>query len=82
MSDNRVRDDLITALPWLVGRGSGNGAAGRPFPTIPAPSVQEKAKELPHARPALPELPHAEEAPASLPRNDAGRGFKGGEEEC
>ena len=77
MSDSKVRDDFITPLPWLVAAVSGNGAAGRPFPTLP--DVSAKPKELPHAEPPLTQLPHAEEPPASLPRKKSGSGLKGGE---
>ncbi len=75
-----ARGDIIVALPGLVSRKTGDGAAGRPFPTLPDAGV--KPPQLPHAEPALPELPHAQEPAASLPRAPDATGLKGGEEEC
>lgn len=82
--DRRGRDKPHIPLPWLVSPNSGDGAAGRPFPTMPP--TPEKSKELPHA-PAQPgTLPHAPpklgELPRAEPVHESLNGLKGGEDEC
>ena len=41
----KPRDNVNLPLSWVVAQRSTNGAAGRPFPTLPV--AQEKPKELP-----------------------------------
>lgn len=86
MTDDRSgRDKPHIPLSWLVSPNSDDGAAGRPFPTMPPtpqkpgepPHVPATPGTLPHAGPKLAELPRAEPAPET-----PAKGFKGGEDEC
>lgn len=73
--NNKVRDNVNVPLSWMVTQGAGNGASGRPFPTIP--STPPKPATLPHAGTRPDELPRAEPAAEST-----AKGLKGGEDEC
>ena len=70
--DKKTGDNVNIPLSWLVYPGTGNGAAGRAFPTIPAPPEKP------------PHLSHTATKPAELSRQEppAQSGLKGGDEEC
>jgi hypothetical protein len=68
---------VYVPLSWEV---NGNGAAGKPFPTLP--QEPDTVKEPPPDQPAPTQLPPVDEKVPAPPRETRASGLKGGEEEC